>query len=230
MKRPSDVARIRTIKPEFFRSRSLARCSIPARLTFEGLWCEADDHGHGIADARILKGCIWPLDDEIEHVHVEKHLLELEETGHVLLYEIGGERYYEIVRWTENQAPAYRRGDAKHPAPDGIIPHDDACKEVQDATESVLEGIGKEGKGSGSTRKRAAQLPDDWEPSEATKDWMRSEYPAYAKRGVIEAFKDYCASRAKTYVDPDRALKNWVRNEAKWHPAPETKGPARTFL
>lgn len=147
------MARIRTIKPEFFRSRSLARCSIPARLTFAGLWCEADDHGHGVADPRILKGVLWPLDDEIDPAGVAGQLHELAETEHITLYEVDGEPYYEIVHFEAHQSAAYRRGEAKYPPPPALtqlsmIPHDDACKEVQESAEDckiVLEGKGREG-------------------------------------------------------------------------------------
>lgn len=112
------MGRIRTIKPEFFQSRSLAQCDIPARLTFAGLWTEADDHGRGRADPRLIKGAIWPLDDEITHQHVSAHIRMLNETGHIRLYEVDGEPYYEIISWDDHQAAAYRRGNAVYPPPE----------------------------------------------------------------------------------------------------------------
>lgn len=133
------MARIRTLKPEFFRSRSLARVSRDARLTFQGLWCEADDFGRGVADPRILKGAIWPLDDDLGWQDVEKHLDELVATGHIVVYEVDGDHYFHIPTWEEHQAAAYRRGKAVHPAPPDIPLHDEACKDVQDARPSVLE-------------------------------------------------------------------------------------------
>lgn len=111
------MGRIRTIKPSFFRSRSLAKVTVAARLTFQGLWCEADDAGIGVADSRILKGAIWPLDDDITHETVENHLKQLAETGHINVYETDSDRYYQIVAWAAHQAPAFRRGSAKYPQP-----------------------------------------------------------------------------------------------------------------
>lgn len=131
------MARIRTLKPEFFRSRSLSKCSIPARLTFQGLWCEADDHGRGVADPRILKGAIWPLDDGMGHKEVDRHLTELASTGHITMHDVDGERYYEITTWEEHQAAAYRRGKPIYPNALGFVP--DAREDVQDATDGVLE-------------------------------------------------------------------------------------------
>jgi hypothetical protein len=109
------VARIRTLKPTRFTSRSLAKCPRDARTTFEGMWCEADDHGRGIADARLLKGAIWPLDDDITFLHVSAHVDVLAATNHIRLYEVDGETYYEVVNWEKHQAAAYRRGEPKYP-------------------------------------------------------------------------------------------------------------------
>lgn len=242
------MARIRTIKPEFFRSRSLARCSRDARMTFAGLWCEADDYGRGVADARILKGGIWPLDDDIAWQDVEKHLGELEETGHIVRYDVNGEDFFEIVSWAEHQSSAYRRGKAIHPASDGTVPHEaegtthaETCKELQDARPSVLEGKGREGNEEGileaaepqpaNKRKKAAHtIPEDWTPSQATREWARAEYPDHAKKGVLEAFIDHAHATDRRLVDWDRAFRMWIRNEAKWHPTKTTNQPARTHL
>lgn len=109
---------IRTIKPSFFRSRSLARCSRDTRLTFAGLWTEADSAGIGVADPRILKGAIWPLDDDITPDIVQAHLEELAETGHIDLYEVDGDWYYAVLNWERHQSAGYRRGDSQHPKPE----------------------------------------------------------------------------------------------------------------
>jgi hypothetical protein len=138
------VGRARIIKPDFFRSRSLARVSRDARSTFVGLWVEADDAGRGIADARIIKGSVWPLDDDITAEHIDQHLAELDATGHIELYEVADETFYLVTRWEKHQAAAYRRGEPKHPAPSSDDPHTSARVRVQ---ESALKEVnGKEGK------------------------------------------------------------------------------------
>ena len=157
------MARIRTIKPEFFRSRSLAKCDRDARLTFAGLWTEADDHGHGVADPRILKGAIWPLDDDVTHQHVSAHLRVLVETGHIRLYEVDGETYYEVVNWSDHQAAAYRRGEPKHPAPEAYlddVSHDD----VQESAGRTDSRAGREGKGTGKGKTLAPDKPTPKKP------------------------------------------------------------------
>lgn len=84
-------------------------------MTFIGMWTEADDHGNGIADERLLKGAIWPLDDDIEPLHVSAFLRVLAASGHIRLYQVGDETYFHIVNFAKHQAAAYRRGDPKFP-------------------------------------------------------------------------------------------------------------------
>lgn len=56
------MARIRSIKPEFFTSDQLAECSTNARLLFIGMWVFADDKGRHAANMRKLKLEIFPGD------------------------------------------------------------------------------------------------------------------------------------------------------------------------
>jgi len=138
------MARIRTIKPEFFRSRSLARCSRDARMTFAGMWCDADAVGRGVAETRILKGAIWPLDDDITPETIADHLAELA-GEHITLYEIDGELFYEIMNWEKHQAASYRQGEAKFPPPSAgtVCTSSHATCTPERA---VREGKGREGK------------------------------------------------------------------------------------
>jgi DNA-binding transcriptional ArsR family regulator len=107
---------------------------------------EADDHGHGPADARILKGALWALDDDVTHPHVSAHLAQLVATGHIRLYESGGDTYFEVVAWSKHQAAAYRRGEPKYPLPDGYI-EDLSHVDVQKSASRTTLRAGREGKG-----------------------------------------------------------------------------------
>lgn len=75
------MARIRTIKPEFFTSPTVAGLTVRARLTFIGLWTYVDDKGRGYDDARLVKAAVWPLDDDVTAPDVEDDLCELEKAG-----------------------------------------------------------------------------------------------------------------------------------------------------
>ncbi len=216
------MGRIRTLKPEFFRSRSLARCSVCARLTFQGLWTEADDFGRGVADTRLLKGAIWALDDAITPETVESHLAELAETGHIVLYESDGERYYAIINWEKHQAASHRRGAAVYPPPPAqtescTFLHADACKEVQDACDGMQKnalararGTGNREQGTGKRVTPAASFDDDfaelWEAAaKREKDSRADALKAYtARRRAGASHDDLLRAVAAYRDDPQR--------------------------
>ena len=56
------MARIRTIKPEFWDSPDTAKAGPWARLCFIALWNWADDYGRGTANLKELEGFIFPND------------------------------------------------------------------------------------------------------------------------------------------------------------------------
>ena len=58
------MARIRSIKPEFFTSEVIASLPLSARLTFIGLWTYVDDNGVGLDNERLILAAVWPLEDE----------------------------------------------------------------------------------------------------------------------------------------------------------------------
>lgn len=57
------MARIRTIKPEFWVSGQVVECSTNARLLFIGMWTFADDQGVHVASPKQLKMEVFPGDD-----------------------------------------------------------------------------------------------------------------------------------------------------------------------
>ena len=59
------MARIRTIKPQFWDSPGTARASLRARLFFIAMWNWADDYGVGTANPKQLVGFAFPNDDDI---------------------------------------------------------------------------------------------------------------------------------------------------------------------
>ena len=97
------MARIRTIKPTFFISTSIAQISYTTRLTFVGLWTYVDDSGRGVDDKRLIKAALWPLDDKHGANRVEADLVSLEKHGFIERYTHDGRSYLRIRNWTEHQ-------------------------------------------------------------------------------------------------------------------------------
>ncbi|QSM00108.1 RepA-like replication initiator [Gordonia phage Cashline] len=116
------MPRIRTIKPEFFRSPDTAAASPVARLLYIAMWCWADDFGRGEADLKALEGFAFPNDDVHElsggtSENFRQLLTEVVETFGVVLYITGGRPYYLIPSWQDHQRNE-RSAKPKYPGPD----------------------------------------------------------------------------------------------------------------
>ena len=96
------MARIRSIKPEFFTSEQVAECSTNARLLFVGMWCFCDDQGiHPDSPAR-LKMEVFPSDD-LTKADVEQYVEELVAVGLIQRYEVEGQKYLMVTGWVRHQ-------------------------------------------------------------------------------------------------------------------------------
>ncbi|BAL85487.1 putative phage protein [Actinoplanes missouriensis 431] len=109
------MARIRTIKPEFFTSLAIASLTLEARLTFIGLWTHVDDEGRCVDDARLIKAAVWPLDDRLSS-DVELDLKALSESSLITRYTVGARSFLAITNWNEHQR-INRPTRSKIPAP-----------------------------------------------------------------------------------------------------------------
>lgn len=92
------MARIRTIKPEFWTSEQVMECSPNARLLFIGIWTFCDDAGRHPWAPRRLKAQIFPGDD-FSADDVLRMLDELSAVGLIEDYEVDGERYFYVTGW-----------------------------------------------------------------------------------------------------------------------------------
>lgn len=93
------MARIRTIKPEFFKNEQLADCEPFARLLFQGLWCLADRRGRLEDRPRRIKIEVFPYDD----CDVDDLLHQLEHRGLIERYTVGDSSVIQIVTFEKHQ-------------------------------------------------------------------------------------------------------------------------------
>jgi hypothetical protein len=110
------MARIRTIKPEFFTSLAIADLTPEQRLTFIGLWTHVDDEGRCVDDPRLIKAALWPLDDRTA-TDVERDLGVLSEASLITRYTFNRKRFLAVTNWSEHQRIS-RPSGSKHPAPE----------------------------------------------------------------------------------------------------------------
>ncbi|MGP9823780.1 DnaT-like ssDNA-binding domain-containing protein [Ectopseudomonas khazarica] len=92
------MARIRSIKPEFWTSEQVMECQPLARLLFIGLWNFCDDAGNHPDAEKTIKALIFPGDD-IDSLTVRRLLDELSAHGLLSFYEHEGKRYLHVSGW-----------------------------------------------------------------------------------------------------------------------------------
>ena len=119
------MARIRTIKPEFFTSPDTAHVSHAARLLYIAMWSWADDHGRGELNAMQLRAFAFPEDDPwldwaLDHPAEEAPseivgnsdgerrkfmglLAEVVGGFGIVVFEHRGRKFYEIPTWSKHQ-------------------------------------------------------------------------------------------------------------------------------
>jgi hypothetical protein len=113
------MARIRTIKPDFFRHEGLqdlaAQHGAHVMLVFAGLWGHCDRFGRFECKPRHLKLDILPFLD----FDMAETIQALESAGFIQTYEVGSKRYGFIPSFAEHQRFGGKEASepAKHPEP-----------------------------------------------------------------------------------------------------------------
>lgn len=146
--------RIRSIKPEFWQSETVARLGRDARLFFVGLWSLADDAGRFRANARYLAGQLFPYDDDCLDVS-SRALASLSAAGLITVWtDKNGNQYGAVLGWAEHQK-IDRPTPSKLPAPPQCI--ENTLDESSSSTRRGLveascleQGAGSREQGTGS--------------------------------------------------------------------------------
>lgn len=140
------MARIRTIKPEFFTSEDIVSMSPLARLFYVSLWCESDREGRLEWKPGTFKMRYLPGDD----CSVQELATELIDKGLITLYTVNGKQYAEIPTFTEHQVINNRESASTIPANPGhaALTRESGVKAEGKEGREGKEGKGKEGKGS----------------------------------------------------------------------------------
>lgn len=200
------MARIRTIKPEFWSSEQVVECSAMARLLFIGLWNFCDDAGIHPTAEKTIKMRVFPGDD-ISTESIRRLIDELSSKGLIDLYEVEGVEYLMVTGWDKHQK--VERPSYKYPSPpterrkrNSHSTNDRRTIDARHPPEGK-EGNGKEGNGAVIV-----------EPSTNAADAADPE-PLW--RQVIQAFD---RARAEAFGEP----------QARAWPHPNDRGDAARFL
>jgi hypothetical protein len=143
------MARIRTIKPDFFTSESVSALPYSARLTFIGLWTYADDEFRCVDNPKLIRAAIWPLDDRTLG-DIEKDIDELAASGMVVRYRVGDRNYLHIPGMGTHQRVNRPTGSKLPPPPtsgDAVKTHTQLSENSRGTHVTLTEDSPPEGKG-----------------------------------------------------------------------------------
>lgn len=107
------MARIRTIKPQFFTNERLAVLDPYARLLFIGLWTLADREGRLEDRPLRIKAEVFPY----ENIDVKALLDALEAAEFIVRYTVGKLAAIQVINFTRHQNPHIREAASTIPAP-----------------------------------------------------------------------------------------------------------------
>lgn len=187
------MARIRTLKPEFWTDELLGQLEPIARLFYIGLISHADDEGRFRADPRLLRAQMFVYHPKITNATVEDLVNSLWFMERIYLYEVGGQRYGVIRKFKQHQK-------IDKPSPSKIPPptdfqFDEPSANPRRALAVGLEGNGREGKGSGEKTPGAASESGLLGPSSAAGTRGRGGPPSRTSTSS-GSFQSYADERA----------------------------------
>ena len=195
------MARIRTIKPEFWSDKKVASWPLFTRLLYIGLWTSADDHGRGSAEQARVAAELFPYDlsrDPSETLaRVAAGFETLAAEGRVTLYEVRGELFYEVARWKDHQR-VDNAGKPRFPTP-----LDQDARPYRDSRETCGEkpleqGTGNRYQGTGNNLFDPTDTndtsPEDGQDQEEDQDDSK-DYPY--QKDFLEFYEAYPRKQGK---------------------------------
>ena len=167
------MARIRTIKPEFWSDETVGECSPTSRLLFLGIWNYADDHGGIDRSAKQLRAQIFPYDNFdceplVQELLGHDLLIEYQVDGKKFLYVPGFAEHQKIEKKSKPRVPLYEESLRTR----GVV--------GESSPTSSGSSLGREGKGKGKgSDPTAAARPTN---GQSTTDFeqLKTVYPKRA--------------------------------------------------
>jgi hypothetical protein len=229
------MPRIRSIKPEFWQDSRMANQPALVRLVFVCLWSMADDAGRMEGDALA----VWRFGSFREDSReVASALDTLRGLSRVLLYEVGGNPYIQIVNFNKHQRIDHA-SDSKYPE------YTNGCDLLQDNSRSFCEpsrilapdleqgagsreqGAGIKEQGTGNREPRGTRLPDGLKilvdlgvDEQIAKDWLavrKAKRAPLTQTAVDDLVREAGKARI-TVADAVRmcAQRSWQGFKADW--------------
>lgn len=201
------MARIRTIKPEFFTSEDIVELSPFARLLYVALWCESDREGRLTWKPKTFKLRYFPADS----VDIEELCQEIVGRGLVVLY---GDGLAYIPTFLDHQHINPRESASVLPPPDHASSTRGARVRHASGRDSDAQ-VGKEGKESNNHASDDAGFDAFWSayPKKVSKADALKAYKKLKPSDALQAEILAGVSRAKASAD-------WMKDGGQFIPYP----------
>lgn len=208
--------RIRSIKPEFWRSQDISSLDWPTRLLFIGLWSYVDDNGVGVDREALIAADLFAddlaRDPRDTLATVSRGLRTLSERGQIIRYTVAGRQYLEITKWQDHQK-IDKPGKERYPrsTSENAEPSTQFVESSRDARETLAPGTGEQGN-RGTGEQQTGAPPARVTPPRFDEFW--STYPRRrdrrkAEKAFLNALKrtdadTIIAGAARYAQDPNR--------------------------
>lgn len=233
--------RIRSIKPEFWRSDDIAALPLSTRLTFIGLWSYVDDNGVGADKLVSIVADLYADDfsrDPLETVQrVTEDLVRLTSGGQVVRYRAdhngSGKDLLYITKWKQHQVVNHPSKGHQYPLPpDEMIDDANSLTQPSGDTQETLtheqgnrgmeqgNGTGEQGEAPQASppSKRGTRLSADWMPTQQAINAMKTECPHVDLEAEHRKFIDYWTDKTgkdATKLSWDGTWRNWIRRASE---------------
>ena len=207
------MARIRSIKPEFWTSEQIAECSPNVRLLFIGMWNFCDDYGVHPASEMRLKMEVFPS-DSFSKDDIRRMINELLANGLLTEYEVDGTLYWWVTGWDKHQKPDCKTG--LYPRPDGSL----GAK----IRRKIAEGSPNEQRTSDERSRKEKEKEKEKETPDGFDEFW-SAYPKKVGKGAAQAaWKKHKPDLATCIaaITTAKASRDWQKENGQYIPHPAT--------
>lgn len=196
--------RIRSIKPEFWRSDDIDALSIPDRLLFIGLWSYVDDSGVGVDRESSIAADLFAGDLAREphetSVRVHGGLKRLSEAGLITRYTAQSKRWLHISNWSKHQK-INRPTESRRPGPTS-----DDAEPQQERTEDSVSPHAESPFGTGEQGSRGVTTSRSADAARWRDQKFDEFYAAYPRKRDRQDAKKAFEARLRKGIDPDRLI------------------------
>ena len=195
------MARIRSIKPDFFLDDEVAELHPLTRILFIGLWCLADKSGRLEDKPQKIKVQILPYDKH----DINTELNVLAKYHFIIRYEVEGHKYIQVSSFTKHQRVHHTEKESDIPPYTGEIT---VIEPITDGEYSVgRERKGKERKGKDKYGDAVMLSQDEYEK-------LTERFGEDPVKKAIEILDQYVMSKGKKYSSHYHTILGWPIKQA----------------